>query len=140
MVSQNIIIPIKEEKKKPKIKEAKEKIAEIKAETKDSKPDEIHHKQCRILHVKKVTGPKEITIGESAIYEITQYNRTDLTNAEKKRVKWKVGLDKNDIKAGELGMIFEPFKFLSWFYLQRVRGYKPFRTKIQYTDIIEGDL
>lgn len=50
------------------------------------------------------------------------------------------GLDKDDIKAGELGMIAEPFKFLSWFYLQRVRGYKPFRTRITYTDIIEGDL
>jgi hypothetical protein len=86
----NIIIPIKEEKKKPKVKDVKEKIAEIKVKTKDSKPEEVYNKQCRIIHVQKVTGPKEITIGESATYEITKYNRTDLTDAEKKKVKWKV--------------------------------------------------
>jgi len=90
MVGQDITIPIKEEEKKPKIEKIKEKIAKIKAKSKDSKPEDIANKSCRIIRVEKVTGPKEITIGKSATYEITKYNRDDLTDAEKKKVKWKV--------------------------------------------------
>ena len=60
-----------------------------------TRPEEVYNKQCRIIHVQKVTGPKEITIGESATYEITKYNRNDLTDAEKKKVKWKVEVYEN---------------------------------------------
>lgn len=54
------------------------------------------------------------------------------------------GLDKNDITVTNKDemrghMKKFPYEFLSWFYLQRVRGYAPFRTVMEYTDIIEGE-
>lgn len=53
-----ILIPIKEEKKKPEVEEVKKKVAEIKATTKDSKPEEVYDKSCRcqteeMLKIKK---------------------------------------------------------------------------------------
>ena len=90
-VGQDIEVPIEEEKKMPmKKEERKQTLNDIIEKSKDSKPEEVYDKPCRIIHVQKVTGPKEITIGEGATYEITKYNRDDLTNAEKKKVKWRV--------------------------------------------------
>ena len=95
-VGQDIQIPIVEEKNMSmKKEERKQTLNDIIKKSKDSKPEEVYNKSCRTIHVKKVTGPKEITIGESATYQITKYNIDDLTNAEKKKVKWKVEVYEN---------------------------------------------
>ncbi|NQZ06100.1 MAG: DUF3289 family protein [Algicola sp.] len=52
------------------------------------------------------------------------------------------GLDTNDIKIDNpnerrIHMSIHPFKFLTWAYLQRVKGYKPIVTQIRYEEVVE---
>ena len=52
------------------------------------------------------------------------------------------GLDIDDIRIDNpdeerVHMKIHPFKFLAWAYLQRVRGFKPFTTQVQYEETIE---
>jgi hypothetical protein len=59
----------------------------------DAKPVPIHERQETQLLVQEVKGEKEAKPGQKITYEVTKYNKDEVSEDDKKRVQWAVKVD-----------------------------------------------